>query len=148
MLEIRGRQENVLRFPRAVPSRNIVWEVARWMAAQNRAPSATPAISWQVIEDSDHALLLLPVSRPDPGFAIMVCDGEYEVLVCDPEDIEELGPFPTVADALAGISHWLALPAVELSREPEVATTDAVFRSAFAVPCPDQALTLIPNAGA
>jgi hypothetical protein len=133
MSEIRNRLENVLRFPRALPQVSHVWLTTKWIQAS--APGS-PA-SWRLIEDSDRSLLLIPLGGPEPGFVITLCAGEYEVMICEPDDIDELGPFGSLSEALDGITNWLALPSRDLTEDlPPAATDMAHFRPSFALPCP------------
>ncbi len=135
MLEIQGGLTNVFRFPRVVPCVSHVWQTTQWIHACVGGPPGIPN-SWRLIEDTDRALLLIPVGGPEPGFVITPCNGEYEVMVCEPDDVDEIGPFCSLGEALAGIASWLKLPAKELSANvPQIEPRDP-FRPSFAVPRP------------
>ena len=73
--------------------------------------SAASPLTWHIYRDTDGTILLVPPFDPEPGFAISFVDSEYVVLICDPDDMDELGTFETLEAALAGISQWLDLPA-------------------------------------
>jgi len=62
---------------------------------------------WSVEADTDGSLLLLPQNGPEPGFAIIPTAAEFEVLIADPDDAVELGPFPSLDRALQEIAGWL-----------------------------------------
>jgi hypothetical protein len=135
MSEIRGGLKNVLRFPRALPCVSHVWQTTQWIHASIGGLPGVPN-AWRLIEDTDRSLLLIPIGGPEPGFVITATGGEYEVMICAPDDIDELGPFRSLEEALAGITSWLTLPTTELEAdEPQMQRPDP-FRPSFAVPRP------------
>jgi hypothetical protein len=98
-----------------MPAPQTVQAVALWAADLGRLGRCSPCCfptTWRVFEDDDGVVLVIPTyDAREPGFAITITQaGDYIVLVCDPEDVDELGPFNTLKEALAGISYWLALP--------------------------------------
>ena len=100
--------------PRPVLAPGKVLLIAEWVRSTARAHKAAECcfpLTWHIYRDTDGTILLVPPSDPEPGFAISFVDGEYAVLICDPDDMDELGAFETLEAALAGISHWLDLPA-------------------------------------
>jgi hypothetical protein len=64
--------------------------------------------TWNVHADTDGSVLLLPMTGPEPGFALIPTGDDIEVLVGDTERELELGPFPSLEEALHGIARWLA----------------------------------------
>jgi hypothetical protein len=105
--------------------------------------SQETSTAWRVIEDTDRALLLIPVDGAEPGFVISQSDGEFEILICDPEDIDALGPFDTLAEALENLTYWLSLPARTVALTPESAN----FRGLSAVVCPASMIAPVAKTG-
>ncbi len=91
-----------------------VARVAAWLAddaTSSLLACSGVATAWTVDVDTDGAVLLLPQGDHAPGFAIVPGDGHaLDVLVADPEQPLELGPFAGLDEALHGIAAWLALP--------------------------------------
>jgi hypothetical protein len=63
---------------------------------------------WYSEVDEDGSIYLILKDSPEPAFAIMPEPNGLEVLICDPEDTDTLGPFDSLAEALAGITAWLS----------------------------------------
>ena len=89
----------------------LIARVSSWLAdaaIRRRFLRLGVTTDWSLHADSDGSLLMLPSGGPEPGVALVPVRGGYGILVADPEAPEELGPFPSLAAALAGLAAWLA----------------------------------------
>jgi hypothetical protein len=86
-------------------------ELAEWIATRPEAGiEGVRACEWHAEVDDDGSIYLILKDVPEPAFAVVPEPDGFEVLICDPEDMDTLGPFDTLAAALAGITKWLSWP--------------------------------------